>query len=93
MNGIFKLLCHVHLSYKLRSGTPERGCITGALPPLPFERCGNGGTGAFTYQHHKQFHDLSRSMWSKPIAAIRAHLKFRMVFYTFCYWFWGQYCC
>jgi len=28
-----------------RAGTPERGCITGALP---FERGGNGATGAIT---------------------------------------------
>jgi len=32
--------------YVVDSGTPEQGCITGALPPLTFERGGNGGTDA-----------------------------------------------
>jgi len=36
-----------------KAGTPERGCITGALPPLTFERGGNGGTGALTCQYYK----------------------------------------
>ena len=30
------------------TGTPEQECITGALPPLPFERVGNGSIGALT---------------------------------------------
>jgi len=33
-------------TFRLNAGTPERGCITGALHPQPFERGGNGGTGA-----------------------------------------------
>jgi len=27
------------------------------------------------------------------IAAIRAPIKFRMIFYNFCYYFWGRRCC
>jgi len=34
--------------FKCHSRTPERGCITGAPPPLLFEKGGNGGTGALT---------------------------------------------
>jgi len=50
---------------------------------------GNGDTGALTQQYHKYFHYLSKSTWNKFIAAIRAHIKFRMVFHDFCYLFWG----
>jgi len=65
--------------------TPERGCITGAPPLLPFER---GATGAQVPLHnrfHKQLHDLSRLTWNKFIAAIRAHIKLRMISCNFCY--------
>jgi len=34
-----------------------------------------------------------RSTSNRFIAAIRAHIKFRMVFYNSCYYFWGQHCC
>ena len=61
------------------------GVHYGGTSPLPFERRWKEGTGALTYQYHKQFHDSSRSVWNKFIATIRAHLKFRMVFYNFCY--------
>jgi len=33
------------------------------------------------------------SSWNKFIAAIHAPTTFRMVFYTLCYYFWGQHCC
>jgi len=35
---------------------------------------------------------LSRSTWDKFIAAIPAPGKFRMIFYHFCYYFWGHHC-
>jgi len=47
---ISKLLC---LTKLVHPGTLEPACITGAPPPLPFERGGNGGTGALTLKYHK----------------------------------------
>jgi len=36
---------------------------------------------------------VTRSSWNKFIAAIHAPTTFRMVFYTLCYYFWGQHSC
>jgi len=33
------------------------------------------------------------SSWNEFIAAVHAPTTFRMVFYTFCYYFWGQHGC
>ena len=60
--------------------------------PSALSKGSNRGGGAFSYQYHWKFHGLSRSTWNKFIAAIRAPTKFRMIFYNFCYYFWGQYC-
>ena len=35
---------------------------------------------------------VCKTTWNKFIAAIRARRRFRMVFYTFCYYFRGQHC-
>ena len=45
----------------------------------------------FSYQYG-YFRGLSRSTWNIVIAAFRAPRKFRMIFYNFCYYFWGQHC-
>jgi len=44
----------------------------------------------FWWQYLGQFHGLSRMIWNKIIAAIRAPRKFRMVFYNFSYCFWSN---
>ena len=57
--------------------------VGGALsPPTPL----------LSYQYHRWFRSLSRSTWNIVIAAFRAPWKFRMIFYNFCYYFWGQHC-
>ena len=48
-------------------------------------------TAAFHNSITGNFHGLSRSIWNKFIAAIRAPRKFRMIFYNF-YYSWGQHC-
>jgi len=37
------------------TGTRENGGMTGAFFPLPFQKGGNGGGGAFSKQYHRQF--------------------------------------
>jgi len=37
----------------LFAGTPERGCITGALPSCPLKGVARGGTGTLAYKYHK----------------------------------------
>jgi len=60
------------------------GMHYGGTAPPALWKGGNEDIGAHTYQYRMEFHDLSRSIWNKFIAAIRAHLKFGMVFYNFC---------
>ena len=104
LSGFLKLVeallqtysCFFSHSIKLyvayRQGRRNEDALWGlCLCPL---KGGHGGRRCPSHkQYHKQFHDLSRSTWNKFIAAIRAHIKFRMVFYNFCYQFWGQHCC
>jgi len=52
MFDVFFTLVNLISHPYLHSGTPEQGCIQGALPHLPFERRGNGGTGVLTWQNH-----------------------------------------
>ena len=53
-------------------------------PPAP--------TPLLSQQYHRQFHRLPISTRNKFIAAILAPRKFRMIFYNFCHYFWGQHC-
>ena len=64
----------------------------GALPPCPFIK---GETGALVPFHNSiMCHFIVyKTTWNKFIAAIRAPRGFIMVFYNFCYYFWGQHCC
>ena len=65
----------------------------GHCPLCPFKKRATGGELPF---HNSilgfQFHDLPRWTWNKFVAAIRPPKKFRMVFYNFCCYFWGQHC-
>ena len=88
--GLCEPLWSIHL--KCQSGTPEQGCMTGHFTST-FWKGKQRGTGALKLQYHKKFYDLSRSTWNKFIEAIRAHIKFRMVFYTFCYYFLRRHYC
>ena len=70
-----------HQTPGLWRATPERGCMTGHFPPALWKGS-NGGIIWFI-----------KIDWNKFIAAIRASIKFRLVFYNFCYYFWGRHCC
>jgi len=65
-----------------RTGTPERGCIKGAPPPYPLKA---GAQVALHSSIISNFMIYQDQYETKFIAAIRAHLKFRMVFCNFCY--------
>jgi len=57
---------------------------------------GHGPAGAEVSFHNSiidKFHGLSRTMWNKFIAANREARKYWVVFYTFCFYFWGQHWC
>ena len=71
--------------------TGERWNITEHCP-LPFHK---GATGALVPFHNSIMGHfiVYKTTWNKFIAAIRAPRKFRMVFYNFCYYFWGHNCC
>ena len=64
----------------------------GGIALLHFQKGDNGGGGAFSQQHHRYFHGWTRSTWNKFVAAVRTPRKLRMIFYNFCYYFWGQHC-
>ena len=77
--------CPYMTGYLVILGSPK-------LPPALLNG-GNRSWSAFSYQNHKQFYGLSRSTWNKFIAAICIPITFVIVFYNFCYYFWGQHCC
>jgi len=66
---------------------PKKREIMGVLP-CSFIR-GTIMTATF-FNNSKSW--LKRSTWNQFIAAIRAPTKFRMGFYNFYYYFWGQHC-
>jgi len=72
--------------------TGERRNITEHCP-LPFDKGGNGYIGTFSYNSITGPFIVYKTTWNKFIAAIRVPRIFRMVFYNFFYYFWGQHCC
>jgi len=56
-----------------QTGTPERGCITGALPLLPSESGGNGGIGALYNSIVSNFMNYQDRVQTNYFAAIRTH--------------------
>jgi len=66
----------------------------GGIVPSALSKSGQRGRRCLfkTVSQVYQFHDLSRWTWNKFIAAIRPPRKFRMIFYNFCCYFWGQHC-
>ena len=66
----------------------------GGIAPLPFQMRGDGGGGALLKQYHRQFHVFFyQDRIETNLLLLFASRKFRMVFYYFCFYFWGQHCC
>jgi len=68
--------------------SPPSAKVGGHVPPVSHQIAPMPATPYVTVSQV-----ISWSTWNKFIAAIRAHIKFRMVFYSFSYYFWGQHCC
>jgi len=62
----------------------------GDFDPCSFKRGATRAQVPFQNKIVPRF--IWRSIWSKFIAAICTGRKFRMFFYNFCFYFWGQHC-
>ena len=66
----------------------EGACLVWGIALCPYKRGATEAVVPFWQQYRKQFHGLSRTIWNKIVAAIRAPRKFRRVFYNSSYYFW-----
>jgi len=83
---------YITASYVI-SGTPQSGEMTRILPPDLVKGRQQGRVCLFATESWVILWLIRIDLKQIFIAAIRAPIKFRMVFYNFCNYFWGQHCC